>query len=213
MNCFLYIGTDVVVFLTFTGRHLKALPSSRKWISLLKFFLRFGLKTSKLCGAAQNTYSEAEPPRHQRGRAVISSRVWRVMDQQSVMLRLSDDCHFQRSHYSAAALWNHTHTHTHASSWRKGRFPLSLWRGGLEWSCSWLFVASPPCETRRHQSRAKLAGWIIHPLLLFLLLHTSDGATVTCVSSNPSHNSVCTPQAATQGFMLLTKKKVLFLSE
>lgn len=39
-----------------------------------------------------------------------------------------------------------------------------------------------------------------------LLLHTGDGATVTCVNSNPPHNTLCTPQAGAQGYKVSKKK-------
>lgn len=59
-------------------------------------------------------------------------------------------------------------------------------------------------------SEPSSAGWLNNssPLLLLFLLHTGDGATVTCVNSNPSHNTVCTPQACTQGCTVSKKKKI-----
>lgn len=123
------------------------------------------------------------------------------MDQQSVMVRLDNGCHFEREplFHRCSLKWCPPPSHP-VERWDFLRLWMSCDVAASYWGaacCWWLFASYK--TRRRHQRRAKLAGWIIHPFLL----HTSDGATVTCVSSNPSHNAVCTPQAATQGCMLL----------
>lgn len=73
-----------------------------------------------------------------------------------------------------------------------------------------LVVAGSPHLPIRHNktSEPSSAGCLNNSSLL---LHTGDGATVTCVNSNPSHNIVCTPQADTQGYEV--SKNLLSLSE
>lgn len=66
-------------------------------------------------------------------------------------------------------------------------------------------AGSPHLPIRHNKTSEPSSGWLNNSSLL--LLHTGDGATVTCVNSNPSHNIVCTPQAGTQGY-IVSKKKI-----
>lgn len=133
-------------------------------------------------------------PCYQRGRAVISSCVWGVIDRQSVMVCRSDGCHFEREllFYCCSLKW--------CPVLGKIEVPWMLYPRAVMWggaACCCCRLASPP-----HKTQDVRAGSIIHPPLLLpllFLLHTGDGATVTCVSSNPSHNAVCTPQAGREG--------------
>lgn len=155
-------------------------------------------------------------PCYQRGWAVISSCVWGVIDQQSVMVCRSDGCHFERGAIILLLLSEMMPCP------RENRGSLDALSRGchvtarLVKRCCLLFAGSPHLPIRHNKtSEPSSAGWLNNssPLLPFFLLHTGDGATVTCVNSNPSHNTVCTPQAGTQGYTVSKKKNLLFLSE
>lgn len=87
-------------------------------------------------------------------------------------------------------------------------------RGSLD-ALSWGCHVTAPCEEvmlvvagsphlpiRHNKTSEPSSGWLNNSSLL---LHSGDGATVTCVNSNPSHNIVCTPQAGTQGYIVSKK--------
>lgn len=71
------------------------------------------------------------------------------------------------------------------------------------WSCHVtalpVVAGSLHLPIRHETSEPSGAGWLNNssPSLLHHL-HTGDGETVTCVNSNPFHNTVCTPQAGSQ---------------
>lgn len=149
-------------------------------------------------------------PFYHRCWAVISSCVWGVIDQQSVMVCCSDGCHFEREllFYCCSLKW--------CPVLGKIEVPWMLYPGAVMWwrlvrRCCLLLLGSPHLPIRHNKTSEPSSGWLNNSSLL--LLHTGDGATVTCVNSNPSHNTVCTPQAGTQGYVVWKKKNLRSLSE
>lgn len=123
------------------------------------------------------------------------------------MVCRSDGCHFERELLFCCC----------SLKWcpvlGKIEVPWMLYPGAVMWRppCEevLLVVAGSPHLPIRHNktSEPSRARWLNNSSPL--LLHTGDGATVTCVNSNPSHNTVCTPQAGTQGYTVSKKKSVL----
>lgn len=107
-------------------------------------------------------------PCYQRGRAVISSCVWGVIDRQSVMVCRSDGCHFEREllFYCCSLKW--------CPVLGKIEVPWMLYPGAVMWggaACCCCRLASPPHKTQDVRAEQH---WLVE---LFISSSSSTPAT------------------------------------